>query len=125
MLEDKDYNKFVNLSLFTFRRAHVYFIKLYLWVIYILSNEGISAASFSFHVAALVPDVFYNLYLVKNHIIANNSATTETREKIITYLESIEIKNLFDICLTKFENYQILLNKISHRFLVTTKLFSG
>ncbi len=27
--------------------------------------------------------------------------------------------------LTKFENYQILLNKISHRFLATTKLFSG
>jgi hypothetical protein len=27
--------------------------------------------------------------------------------------------------LTKFENYQILLNKISHWFLETTKLFSG
>jgi hypothetical protein len=30
----------------------------------------------------------------------------------------------FDVCLTEFENYQILLNKISHRFLVTAKLFS-
>ncbi len=37
-------------------------------------------------------------------------------------MESLEI---FVVCLTKFENYQILLNKISHRFLVTTKLFSG
>jgi len=36
----------------------------------------------------------------------NNSATTEAAE-------------------TKFENYQILLNKNSHRFLVTTNLFSG
>jgi hypothetical protein len=27
--------------------------------------------------------------------------------------------------LTKFENYQISLNKISRRFLVTTKLFGG
>jgi hypothetical protein len=32
---------------------------------------------------------------------------------------------LLDVCLTKFENYQILINKISHRFLETTKLFSG
>jgi hypothetical protein len=37
--------------------------------------------------AALVPDVFY---LVKNHKIANNSATTEAREKISTDLESLE-----------------------------------
>ncbi len=27
--------------------------------------------------------------------------------------------------MTKFENYQILLNKISHRVQVTSKLFSG
>ncbi len=29
------------------------------------------------------------------------------------------------MCLTKFNNYEILLNKISHIFLATTKLFSG
>ncbi len=75
--------------------------------------------------AAWIPGMFYNFYLVKNHIITNNSATTEAREKIITYLESLEFCNFFDVCLTKFENYQILLNKISHRLLVTTKLFSG
>jgi hypothetical protein len=69
------------------------------------------------------PDMFCNFYLVKSHKIANNSPTTEARERISTYFESFELKN-FDVCSTKFENYQILLNKISHKFLVTTKLFS-
>ncbi len=32
-------------------------------------------------VAAWVPDMFCNFYLVKSHKIANNSATTEAREK--------------------------------------------
>jgi hypothetical protein len=68
--------------------------------------------------------MFCNFYLARNHKIANNAATGEAREKISTDLESIELKKK-DICLTKFENYLILLNKISHRFLVTTKLFSG
>jgi len=53
-------------------------------------NEGISAASFCRQVAALVLDMFCNFYLVKDHEIANNSATTEAREKIGTYLESLE-----------------------------------
>ncbi len=88
-------------------------------------NEGLSAASFCHQVAALVPDMFCKFHLVKNHKIANNSATTEAREKIRTYLESLELKKLFDACLTKFENYQISLNKISHTFLMTTKLSSG
>ncbi len=56
-----------------------------------LRNEGVSAASFFHQVAALVPDIFCNFYLVKNHKIANNSATAEAREKISTYLESLEI----------------------------------
>jgi hypothetical protein len=85
-------------------------------------NEGKSAASFCHLVAAVVTDMFCNLYLVKNHKIANNLATTEAREKISTFLESLEF---FNVCLTKFENYQISLNKISRRFLVTTKLFGG
>ncbi len=46
-------------------------------------------------------------------------------KKISTYLESLELLKFFDVCWTKFKNYQILLNKISHRFLVTSKLFSG
>ncbi len=44
-------------------------------------NEGKSAASFYHQVAALVPAMFWNFYLVKNHKIADNSATTEAREK--------------------------------------------
>jgi hypothetical protein len=66
-------------------------------------------------VAALVPAIFCNFYLVKNHKIADNSATTEAREKICTYLESLEFSKFVGVRLTKFENYQILHNKISHR----------
>ncbi len=39
--------------------------------------------------AASVPDVFSNFYLVKSQKIANNKATTEVREKS-TSLESLE-----------------------------------
>jgi hypothetical protein len=48
-------------------------------------NEEKSAASFYHQVAVFVPDMFCNFYLVKNNKIANNSATTEAREKISTY----------------------------------------
>ncbi len=41
---------------------------------------------------------------------------TEAREKISAYPESLEFQKFFDTCFTKFENYQILLNKIGHRF---------
>jgi hypothetical protein len=40
-------------------------------------------------------------------------------------LESLEFLKIFDVCLTNFKSNQILLNTISHRFLVTTKLLSG
>jgi hypothetical protein len=53
-------------------------------------NEGISAASFYRQAAALVPDMFCNFYLVEIHQIINNLAATEAREKISTYLESLE-----------------------------------
>jgi len=69
--------------------------------------------------------MFCNFYLVKNHKIAKNSTTTKAREKNSTDMESLEFKTFFDACLTKFKNNQILLNKISHRFLLTTKLFTG
>jgi hypothetical protein len=52
-------------------------------------NEGKSAASFCCQMAPLVPNMFFNFYLVKNHKIVNNSATNETREKISIYLESL------------------------------------
>jgi hypothetical protein len=48
------------------------------------ANEGISVS------AALVPDMRCNFYLVKNYKIADNSATTEAREKISLDLESLE-----------------------------------
>jgi hypothetical protein len=46
----------------------------------------------------------------------------KAREKISADLESLKI---YDACLTKFKNNQILFYKISHRFLVTTKLFTA
>jgi hypothetical protein len=74
--------------------------------------------------AALFSDMFCNFYLVKNHKIANNSTTTKAREKIRTDLESFEL-NFFDVCLTKFKDDQILQNKNSHRFLLTTNKITG
>jgi hypothetical protein len=71
-------------------------------------------------VAAWVSDIFSNFYLVKSHKISDRSATTEAREKNSTDLESVEFWKFFDICLTKFKNYQIALLKIIHRFLMTT-----
>jgi hypothetical protein len=85
-------------------------------------NEGKSSASFCHQMAALVIAMLCNFYLVKNHKIVQNSATTEAREKISPYLESLEF---FDAYLTKFETKQIIHNNISHRFLASTKLFSG
>jgi hypothetical protein len=38
--------------------------------------------------AAWVPDMFCNFYLVKNHKIANNSRTTEAREKLSKNLDN-------------------------------------
>jgi hypothetical protein len=86
-----------------------------------LNNEGESAASFCHQLAALFPDMFCNFYAVKNQKIAKNSTTIKAREKISAALELIYF---FGICLTKFKNNQILLNKISHRFLLTAKLFT-
>ncbi len=48
--------------------------------------------------------------------------TTKAREKISTDMESLEF---FDVCFNEFKNNSILLNKISHRFLLTTNLFTG
>jgi hypothetical protein len=62
---------------------------------------------------------------VKNNKIAKNSTTTKASEKISGDLEILGFQLIFDICLTKFKNNQILLNKISHRFLLIIKLFTG
>jgi hypothetical protein len=85
--------------------------------------EDKSAASFCHQVAAWVPVIFCNFYLLKNHKFANKT-TTKARGKS-TNLESLEIylKNVI-ACLTKFNNNQILLNKISSKFLMATNLFT-
>jgi hypothetical protein len=56
---------------------------------------------------------------MNNHKIANNSTKTKAREKISTYMESLEF---FDVHFMKFKTNQLKLNKISHRFLLRTKL---
>jgi hypothetical protein len=61
-------------------------------------------------------DMFCNFYLAKNHKIAKNSTTTKAREKISMDLESLEFQAFFEVCLTKFQNNQILLNKMSHAY---------
>ncbi len=43
--------------------------------------RGKSAALFCRQQAAWFSDMFSNFYLLKNHKIANNSATTKAREK--------------------------------------------
>jgi len=60
--------------------------------------------------AAWVTDMFWDFYLVKDHKIANNSTTTNLKE----FYKS------FDAYFDKFHKYQILLNKISRIFLVST-----
>jgi hypothetical protein len=42
-------------------------------------------------------------------------------EKISAYLESFRILDFFNVVLTKFKNNQILLNVISHIFLLRAK----
>jgi len=46
-----------------------------------LTIEGKSAASFCRQVAAWLPDMFCNFYLVKNHKMAKTSTTTKATEK--------------------------------------------
>ncbi len=84
--------------------------------ILITGNERKSATSFCHQVAVMVSDMFCNFYLLKNFKIANNSATTEAREKISRYLASSEFQKIFDPCLTNFENYQIYFKKLATYF---------
>jgi hypothetical protein len=46
-------------------------------------------------VAAWVPDMFCNFYLVKNYKIAKNSTTTKARAKIKTDLEFFRILEIY------------------------------
>jgi hypothetical protein len=49
-----------------------------------------SASSFCHQVAAWVPPMVCDFYLIKKLKIVNNSTTAREREKISTYLESLE-----------------------------------
>ncbi len=56
---------------------------------YILIKDK-SVASFCHQVAAWVPDLFRNFYLVNNHTNENNSTTTIATEKVTADLESLQ-----------------------------------
>jgi hypothetical protein len=55
----------------------------------------------------------------------NNHQMSKSSETVSADLESLEFYKNFDVCLTKFKNNLIVLNKISHSFLLTTNLFTG
>jgi hypothetical protein len=65
---------------------------------------------------AWVPDMFSNFYLVKNYKIENNSTVSEARVKI----RKNWVLEVFGVSSTKLKKHQVLQNKISHQFLVTT-----
>jgi hypothetical protein len=65
-------------------------------IVYIFLKRAVplrtdSVASFLHQVAAWVLDMFSNFDSIKNNKITNNSATTESKKKIRTDLESIEL----------------------------------
>jgi hypothetical protein len=62
---------------------------------------------------------------VKNHKIAKNLTTTQARENNKHRFGILRIVEIFNVYLTKFKSNHILLNKIRHRFVLTTKLFTG
>ncbi len=65
------------------------------------------------------------LLLSKNHKIAKNSTTTKAREKNKHRSGILRILQIFYACMTTFKNNQILLYKISCRFQLTAKLYTG
>ncbi len=68
---------------------------------------------------------FCNFSEVKNHIIANSSTNTKAKKRRFVILRVFKV---FDVRFTKSIttiNYPCLLNKIFHRFPVTTKIFIG
>ncbi len=73
-------------------------------------NQDKSAAEFFCQVAAWVRDMLCNFYLVKGHKIANDSTTTEAREK---NKHSFEIHKIFVVCLTKAVFTLAIFSKIS------------
>jgi hypothetical protein len=58
---------------------------------------------------SMLPRYVCNFYLVKNCIIAKNSATTKAKEKISTYFESLDILMYVGINLKTIKFYLIKL----------------
>jgi sulfur transfer complex TusBCD TusB component (DsrH family) len=48
-------------------------------------------------VVAWIADMNCNFYLMKNDIIANNSATSENKEEISTCLESLDFQRFYHV----------------------------
>ncbi len=88
-------------------------------------NQDKSTASLCSQVAAWFPDMFCDFQSIKNHRAAKNSSTTEAQEKICEDLKSVEFQKNLDTRWSQLNNNLILLNKISHRFLFTTKVIPG
>ncbi len=61
---------------------------------------------------------------MKNHKIADKSASTDAREKN-KHVRGLEFYQYYGVFLTKFENTPSLFNKFSHWIVVTTNLFTG
>ncbi len=72
---------------------------------------------------SMVPTNVLKLLLCEK-LSVKNTTTTKAREKNKHRFGILKILEIFDVHLIKFENNQILLNKSSHRFLPTTKLFT-
>ncbi len=94
-------------------------------VLFKSDHKDKSGASFCCKMTALVTYIFCKFHILKNHKIAKNSTTTEAREYISTYLESLKFQKSFVVCMTKLKRNKILYNKRSHLFQVTTKQYTG
>jgi hypothetical protein len=88
-------------------------------------NEWKSDASFCCQVAAWVPDMFSNFYLVKNHKIAKYSTTTNAREKISTDLEPLEFLNFFMYIWLTLKAIKFYLIKLATDFYWQTSYLKG
>jgi hypothetical protein len=85
---------------------------------------GEISGSFCHQAAVWFWDMFCNFYLVKNCEIAKKSTTTKAREKISTYLESLEFF-FFKLMHVRLNlTKKNFLDKIGHRFLFDNQAIS-
>ncbi len=89
---------------------------LHFWKCAVLLNEGESAASFCWQLAALFQDMFCNFYLSKYCKIVKTSTTTKAREKMSTDLESLEFCNFLDVRFTILKTIKFYLIKFAADF---------